>query len=123
MQAVNDEIETFHLYVVREEEKKPFVFLPLFFAFLCLISIAAVTVYSWQHPTYEHETLILPAHFFTRTFAATASIIPTGSKTYPATQAHGILTFYNGSVITQTIPQGMIVTSTTGVQVVVQDTV
>ena len=37
-------------------------------------------------------------------FRATTNIIPTGVKTYPATYAHGVLTFTNGSIIGQSIP-------------------
>src|SRR5947209_6228534 len=109
--------ETIHIYYEREEEKKPFVFLPLFFAFLCLCGIVAVTIYSLEHPTYEHETLTIPAHFFTRTFSATAPIIPTGRRYRPATAAHGILTLYNGSPIVQIIPAGMVITSRSGVEI------
>src|SRR2546428_5818217 len=108
--------ETIHIYYEREEEKS-FVFLPLFFAFLCLVSIAAVTIYSWQHPTYEHEPVTIPAHFFTRSYSATATIIPTGVKTYPATAAYGILTLTNGSVVSQELPQGLIFSNGSGIEV------
>src|SRR5437763_10700113 len=107
MQAVRDEIETIHLYVVREEEKKPYTLLPLLCAFACLLGIVAITLYSAQHPYYEHKRLTLPAQFLPlKTFTATAPIIPTGIKTYPATCAHGVLTITNGTVISQTIPAG-----------------
>lgn len=110
MQAVDEKFETIHLYVVREEQKKPYTVLPLLGAFLCLVGIVAVTVYSAYHPYYEHERLTLPAHFLPMTNLTTrAPIIPTGIKTYPATIAHGILTITNGSIISQTIPQGFIV--------------
>lgn len=56
MQAVeNEPIETIHLYVVREEnERRKPSLLPAFFAFLCLIGIVAVALYSGEHPSYEH---------------------------------------------------------------------
>jgi len=99
--------ETIHIYYEREEEKRPYTLLPLFFAWLCLLSIAAVTIYSWEFPTYEHERLTVPATFLPlKVFRAEAPIIPTGVKTYPATFAHGYLTFSNGSVISLSIPQG-----------------
>ena len=51
MQTVEDPpIETIHLYVVREEEKKPYTLLPLLCAFACLLGIVAITLYSAQHP-------------------------------------------------------------------------
>lgn len=110
MQAVKEDIETIHLYVVREKEKKPYTVLPLLSAFLCLLGIIGVTVYSASHPYYEHERLVLPAHFLPpKTFTASEVIIPTGIKAYPATTAHGVLTITNGSVISQTIPKGFIV--------------
>ena len=109
MQRVEDPpIETIHLYIVREQEKRPPTFLPLFGAFLCLVGIVALTIYSGQHPYYEHERLTLPATFFTRMYSATAPIIPTGIKTYPATNAEGILTLTNGSVVSMMLPQGLI---------------
>lgn len=41
-----------------------------------------------------------------KTFTASVQVIPTGVKTYPATYAHGYLTFSNGSVIGQSVPTG-----------------
>jgi hypothetical protein len=121
--GVQDDIETIHLYVVREEPKKPYTALPLFAAFLCLVGMAALTIYSSYHPLYEHETISIPAHFLPlENFTATQQIIPTGIKTYPATTAHGILTLTNGSVITQELPQGMIF-SGSGVEVITDEAV
>src|SRR5437764_12441526 len=98
MHIVDDPIETVHLYVVREEPKRPYTVLPLFAACLCLVMIASIAVYSGQHPVYEHATLTIPAQFLPpQTFQTTQVIIPTGRKTYPATTAHGTLTITNGS--------------------------
>src|SRR5947209_20098611 len=108
MSAVNDAMETVHIYVVREQQPKPSIFLPLFAALVCLATIVGITIYSAYNPTYERETLTIPATFLPlKTFTATAPIIPTGVKTYPATVAHGILTFTNGSVMTMELPAGM----------------
>src|SRR5437868_6017536 len=75
------------------KEASPSVFPPLFCAFLCIAAIIGVTLYSAIYPTYEHETFTIPAHFLPpQSFSVTAPIIPTGIRTYPATQAHGILT-------------------------------
>src|SRR2546421_5424605 len=107
MQTVDEPRETIHVYYEREKETKPFLFLPLFAALLCLTAIVGVTIYSMIHPTYEQETLTLPAKFLPlQTFTATEPIIPTGVKTYPATTAHGTLTLTNGSVITEQLPAG-----------------
>jgi hypothetical protein len=118
MQTVDEKLETIHLYVVREQEKKPFVVLPLLGALLCLAAIVGVTIYSAFHPYFEHETLRVSAVFLPlKTFRAQAPIIPTGIKTFPATCAHGVLTITNGTVISQTIPAGFtivgVVTDTT----------
>lgn len=98
-------VETIHLYVVRQQPKKPYTLLPLLCAFLCLLGIAAITFYSAAHPYYEHQQLTVPAVALPpKVFTAQAPIVPTGSKTYPATYADGFLTFSNGSVIGQSIP-------------------
>lgn len=110
MQVVGDKMETVHLYVVREQPKQPYMLLPLLCALVCLSAIAAVTLYSAQHPSYEHQRLTVPAVALPlKTITASVPIIPTGVKTYPATYAHGYLTFSNGSVIGQSVPVGFII--------------
>lgn len=116
-----DEMETIHLYVVREKDKKPPVFLPLVAAVLCMAAIVGVTAYSALNPVYEE--LRIPAHFFLRSFTTTEPIIPTGVKTYPATTAQGTLTITNGSVISQTFPAGMIFNGQDGIEVVTDSAV
>src|SRR5256714_5933497 len=119
MQAVENEVETVHLYVVREHEKKPYTLLPLLCALVCLLGIAAVTLYSAQHPYYEHERLTVPAVALPpKVFTAQSPIIPTGIKTYPATTARGMLTITNGSVETVQLPAGMIFTGKDGIEVI-----
>src|SRR5579864_6673448 len=119
MQAVKEDIETIHLYVVREEPKKPFTVLSILGAFLCLLGIVAVTVYSAFHPYYEHERLTLPAQFLPlQTFTASQPIIPTDIKTYPATPAHGKLTITNGSILSEELPKGMIFIGKDGIEIV-----
>jgi hypothetical protein len=118
MYSVDDKPETIHLYVVREEEKRPYTAFPLFCVFLCLLGIVAVTVYSAEHPYYEHERLRVPAQFLPlKVFTAEAPIIPTGLKTYPATYAIGSLTLTNGSVLSEVLPSGVIFNATDGVEV------
>lgn len=118
MQAVDDQMETIHLYVVRGEEKRPYTAFPLFCAFLCLLGIVALTLYSAEHPYYEHERLIVPATFLPlKVFEAEAPIIPTGVKTYPATYSHGTLTLTNGSVLSEVLPPGVIFSAGNGVEI------
>lgn len=110
MFSVDDKPETIHLYVVREEEKRPNTAFPLFCSLLCLLGIVALTIYSAQHPYYEHARLTVPAQLLPiKVFEVKAPIIPTGIKQYPATYAHGFLTFSNGSVIGQSVPEGFVV--------------
>ncbi len=116
-----DEMEIVHIYVVPERGKQPYVLLPLFAAFLCLAAMAGVIVYSALNPTYQ--TIRIPAHLFSLTFTASAPIIPTGIKTYPAITAYGTLTITNGSVISQTFPAGMIFTGQDGIEVVTDSAV
>src|SRR6266566_6818715 len=124
MQTVENEVETIHLYVVREHEKKPYTLLPLLCALVSLLGIAAVTLYSAQHPYYEHERLTVPAVALPpKVFTAQAPIIPTGIKTYPATTARGVLTITNGSVIAQILPAGFTAVSNTNVSVVTDSAV
>jgi hypothetical protein len=106
MQIVDEKPETIHLYIVREEEPKP----PLFPIFLSAVALSILLVYCvltpYQQPvtrlTIRVSAVLLPL----KTFTVQVAIIPTGIKTYPATTAHGLLTITNGSVISQTIPQG-----------------
>jgi hypothetical protein len=111
MQTVDEKpLETIHLYVVREDERKSPSLLPLILSFLCLLSLVVITVYSVNAPAYTHKTIRVPAIFPPlQTFTAQAPVIPTGSKTYPATTAQGIITITNGSIISQTLPKGMII--------------
>src|SRR6266567_1988377 len=118
MHIVDDPVETIHVYMVKEEEKQAPLLLPLFAALLCLAVITSVAIYSGSHPAYEHETLTVPAHFLPlKVFRAEAPIIPTGIKTYPATYAIGTLTLTNGSVLSETLPQGVIFNGVNGVEV------
>lgn len=118
MQQVDEQpMETIHLYVVREEEPHPSL-VPLVCSVLFLLCVIAAGIVVPYKPAYEQKTLTLPAYFFTRTFTASTAIIPTGIKTYPATNARGELTIYNGSILQQDIPAGMIFTTASGIEVV-----
>jgi hypothetical protein len=106
MQTVDEQPETIHLYVVREEEPKP----PVFPIVLSALSLIVLLVFSALVPYQQPVTRLIirvPAVLLPlKTFTATAAINPTGRKTYPATTAHGVLTITNGSVISQTLPAG-----------------
>lgn len=119
MQTVDEEpLETIHLYVVREEAARPSL-LPVFLAVLTLLVLISVCVFSPNQQPEEHKTIRIPAVFLPlKVFTASVSINPTGIKTYPATNAHGILTVTNGSVVSSVLPQGLIFTTGGGIEVV-----
>jgi hypothetical protein len=118
MQTVDEQPETIHLYVIREEAPKPQLF-PIFFSALVLLILLALAVaVPYQQPV-TRLTLRVPAVLLpVKTFTAQVAIVPTGVKTYPATTAHGVLTITNGSVIAQTLPSGLTFVSSTGLSVV-----
>jgi hypothetical protein len=109
MFRVDEQPETLHIYVVREEAPKS-QFFPIFLSVLALVSLVALSiVVPYQQPV-TRAVIRVPAVLLPlKTFTATAAIIPTGIKVYPATTAHGVLTITNGSVIAQVIPTGFTV--------------
>ena len=109
MLHVDDTPETLHIYVVRDEVRRPQLY-PIFLSVLALASLVALSgLSSYQQPE-TRAVIRVPAVLLpVRTFTATAAVIPTGIKTYPATTALGVLTITNGSVIAQVIPVGFIV--------------
>jgi hypothetical protein len=106
MLHVDDKPETLHIYVVREEAPKPSL-LPIFLSVLALASLVALSIAVPYEQPVTRAVIRVPAVLLPlRTFSATAAIIPTGVKVYPATVAHGTLTITNGSIIGQSIPAG-----------------
>src|SRR5258708_29650844 len=103
MQTVDEKPETIHLYVVREKEPTPSV-LPIV---LSALSLAVLFTYCalipYQQPVTRAVIRVPAVPLAIRTFSANVSVIPTGIKTYPATTAHGWLTFSNGSIIVQSV--------------------
>jgi len=118
MYQVDDEpIETIHLYVVREGEKRPSL-IPVIIAILALSILIAIGVLTPYKQPEQRASLRVPAvPLFVKAYSAAIQIVPTGVKTYPATVAHGTLTMRNGSIIGLTIPAGFVVVSSSGVQV------
>lgn len=106
MLHVDDTPETLHIYVVRDEVRRPQLY-PIFLSVLALASLVALSgLSSYQQPV-TRAVIRVPAVLLSlKTFTANITIIPTGVKVYSATTAHGVLTITNGSVISQTVPQG-----------------
>ena len=74
---------------------------------LALASIVALSIAVPYEQPVTRAVIRVPAVLLPlRTFSATAAIIPTGVRVYPATTAHGFLTITNGSIIGQSIPAG-----------------
>ena len=106
MLHVDDKPETLHIYVVRDEVRRPQLY-PIFLSVIALASLVALSIAVPYEQPVTRAVIRVPAVLLPiRTFTATAAVISTGIKTYPATTAHGVLTITNGSVISQTIPQG-----------------
>lgn len=119
MQRVEEPMETMHVYVVRQEDPHPSLWLPLVCACLCLVGIIALTLYSGQHPALTHQTVRVPAVVLPlQTLTASVKVVPTGVKTSPATHATGTLTITNGSVVSQELPTGLLFPGHDGVEVV-----
>jgi hypothetical protein len=118
MLEVDDEpMETLHIYVVREAAPKPSLF-PLVLsgvAFSVLIAIGVLA--ALQQPVTRDEIRVPAVPLTTKSFTTQIAVIPTGIRTYPATTAHGLLTITNGSVISQTLPAGLIFITNSGVSV------
>lgn len=115
-----EQMETIHLYVVREEEQPPRPpLLPLALSLLLLVTVVVVGVLAPSTQPETRTTIRVPAVLLPlKTFSASVNVIPTGIKTYPATTAHGILTITNGSILAEELPQGIILTGKDGVEVV-----
>ena len=118
-------IETIHLYVVREEAQPPRPsLLPIVLSMLLLLAVVATGVFSPSQQPEIRTTLRVPAVLMPlKTFTTTVSVIPTGVKTYPAMTAHGLLTITNGSILSEELPQGMILTGKDGVAVITDTSV
>jgi hypothetical protein len=120
MFEVRDEpTETLHIYVVREADAAPQPSLIpafLFVGTLCLV--IAISVLIPYQPPVVRAVIRVPAVLLPlKTFVAQVPVIPTGVHTCPATTAHGTLTITNGSVISQSLPAGLIFISSSGISV------
>ncbi len=118
MYQVEDEpVETVHLYVIREGDKRPSL-LPVIISVLALSFLIAIRVLTPYTQPEQRASIRVPAvPLFTKTFSTAIKVVPTGVKNYPATVAHGMLSISNGSVISQTLPAGFTVMATGGTQV------
>src|SRR5438270_12345090 len=108
MQIVDDEKETIHIYVMREEAARPSVF-PLIVSACTLLFLIALGVLTPYKQPEVRKAIRVPAVLLPlKTFSTSVKIIPTGRKTHPATRAAGTLTITNGSILSEELPKGMI---------------
>lgn len=119
MSQVEDEpMETIHLYMVREGDKRP-SWLPVIISLIALSSLVAIGILTPPQQPVTRASIRVPAVLLpVRTFTARVAVIPTGRRMYPATTAHGTLTITNGSVIAQVIPAGLVFSITSEVAVI-----
>jgi len=110
MHQVDDTpMETLHIYLEREQPPRPSL-LPIFLSVLALLILVSVGVLSPTEQPVTRAVIRVPAvPLSLKTFTAQVAIIPTGVRVYPATRAHGWLTFSNGSIIGQSVPVGYVV--------------
>jgi hypothetical protein len=118
MQTVDDQpLETIHLYVVREGQKRPSL-IPVIISLLALSVLSAYCALIPYRQPELRKTLRLPAVPLPPvTLTITEPVIATGIKAYPATTAMGVLILTNGSVIAQQLPAGLIFTGRDGITV------
>lgn len=110
-------LETIHLYYEQDEPPKPRANVDVGVILLSLVCFALLVWGLCSIPP-TLETVIVPTHLLPlKRFAATITIMPTGVKAYPATTATGMLTVYNGSFLSERIPQGLILVTKNGVEV------
>ncbi len=121
--VATEPLETIHLYYEQDEPPKPQANVDVG---VLLFSLMCFALFVWRicniPPTLE--TVIVPAHLLPlKRFAAKITIVSTGVKTYPATTATGMLTIYNGSFLSERIPQGLILVARNGVEVTTDESV
>src|SRR5258708_20804139 len=108
-----DEMETVHIYVYEEPSKKPFreTLDRLVERLVQVVAIVMMGVFCLAPytPVYATKIIRVPAHFLpVQVYRVQRHITPRGKIEPPATQAHGVLTVYNGLSVIQQLPAGTI---------------
>jgi hypothetical protein len=100
------------------QDQRPLL-IPVILSIVALLTLVAFCILTPYQKPEVRETLRVPAILLpVKTFTTSVKVIPTGMKTYPATQAAGTLTITNGSILSEELPQGMILTGKDGVEIV-----
>ena len=91
---------------------------PVVFALLTLLCLIAYGLSTPYMQPEQRVSLRVPAvPLFVSIYHAPITVIATGTTAYPATEAHGVLTITNGSIIAQQLPRGLILTASSGAEV------
>jgi hypothetical protein len=120
---VEDQKETIHIYVVREDDTySPII--PLVLSVIALLLLIVVGIaFPYQQPE-TWTTIRVPAvPLPTERLSTEVKVIPTGVKFYPATRATGILTITNGSILSEELPKSMLFVGRDGAEIVTDQTV
>lgn len=112
-------------------KQRPYYLIVVFTFLACLLFVgvsllvplftpsATVTIIPQQEHLSTTVAIQIPARVIPAlTLAESQSVAATGKRHQDAAQAHGTITFYNGSFTSQTIAAGTILTGTDGIQVV-----
>ena len=113
-----EDMQTIHFYMVENRDpwwtKDRLIALAMgISALLLIIGLCCIP----SSPSYSIQTLRLPARFTSLDVQTTVSIHPTGKQVYPAARATGILTIYNGSLLSQQLPAHFLVTTSSGLAI------
>lgn len=119
-----EEMETVYVYVYDEDPEQPSPVqqpwdrVAAFAVQLLAVVLLAMLCLAPSLPVYSIKVLRVPARFLPlHVYQVQRLIVPTGTLVHPATDAHGVLTVYNGSILTERLPAGFLVTSQSGVEV------
>jgi hypothetical protein len=126
MQSVDEqpELETVHLYVVREQKHQTSLILPPVVAVVLLsLVIVLCMLFPCREPIVRTEIRTAALFLPIVSYSASTQVQATGIKVYPAIYARGIVTIYNGSILSQEIPAGTILQTRSGTEVVIQSDV
>ncbi len=123
-----DEIETVYLYAYTEDPEKRFSWNKDQLVACCMGVLALALIVGLcfipNTPSYTIQMLTLPAQFLpVQHVQASIAVVPTGLKQYPATSAHGVLTIYNGSFLTEQLPAEFLLTTQNGIEVAIDQAV
>lgn len=136
-EETDEPIETYHIYPMQggifiAKEEPPVIDIAsvhtrppltaLILSILCSLAMIACLIFISTLPTTKQlrftRSISLPVQLLTPvTKSLSETIVATGRGHQDATDAHGTITFYNGSFTQQVIPQNMIFSTGNGIQI------